>query len=100
MKHQLKMANTFAELCSDEILQEISILTCNLSFKALVMWKFKTLSNQEYIDYIHHFQVLSTRLFSNLFITNARFEWLRVLARPLQAVQNGFLSETLSCDLS
>ena len=100
MKHQLKMANTFAELYSDEILQEISILTCNLSSKASVMWKFKTLSNQEYIDYIHHFQVLPAGLFSSLFTTNARFEWLRVLARPLQVVQNGFLSETLSCALS
>ena len=26
--------------------------------------------------------------------------WLRVLARPLQAVHNGFLSETLGCALS
>ena len=26
--------------------------------------------------------------------------WLKVLARPLQAVHNGFLSETLGCALS
>ena len=29
-----------------------------------------------------------------------KVRWLRVLARPLQAVYNGFLSETLNCALS
>ena len=45
------------------------------------------------VTYIHtSFQVLPAGLFSNLFTYECKVRWLRVLARPLQAVHNGFLA--------
>ena len=54
------------------------------------------------INYIHHtsFSGAPRGAFQQPVYNKCKVLWLRVLARPLQAVHNGFLSETLSCALS
>ena len=51
---------------------------------------------------VHHtsFSGAPRRAFQQPVYNKCKVSWLRVLARPLQAVHNGFLSETLSCALS
>ena len=49
---------------------------------------------------IHHFSGAPRRAFQQPVYNKYKVRWLRVLARPLQAVHNVFLSETLSCALS
>ena len=49
---------------------------------------------------MHHFSGAPRGAFQQPVYNKCKVPWLRVLARPLQAVHNGFLSETLSCALS
>ena len=50
---------------------------------------------------MHHFSGAPRGAFQQPVYNKCKVRWLRVLARPLQAVQNvSFLSETLSCALS
>ena len=49
---------------------------------------------------IHHFSGAPCGAFQQPVYNKCKVRWLRVLARPLQAVHNVFLSETLSCALS
>ena len=49
---------------------------------------------------IHHFSGAPRGAFQQPVYNKCKVRWLRVLARPLQAVHNVFLSETLSCALS
>ena len=49
---------------------------------------------------IHHFSGAPRGAFQQPVYNKYKVRWLRVLARPLQAVHNVFLSETLSCALS
>ena len=46
---------------------------------------------------IHHFSGAPRGAFQQPVYNKYKVRWLRVLARPLQAVHNVFLSETLSC---
>ena len=58
---------------------------------------------QSYIihtSYIHHFSGAPRGAFQQPVYNKCKVWWLRVLARPLQAVHHVFLSETLSCALS
>ena len=49
---------------------------------------------------IHHFSGAPRGAFQQPVYNKYKVRWLRVLARPLQAVHIVFLSETLSCALS
>ena len=49
---------------------------------------------------LHHFSGAPRGAFQQPVYNKCKVRWLRVLARPLQAVHNVFLSETLSCALS
>ena len=48
---------------------------------------------------IHHFSGAPRGAFQQPVYNKYKVRWLRVLARPLQAVHNVFLPETLSCAL-
>ena len=48
---------------------------------------------------IHHFSGAPRGAFQQPVYNKCKVRWLRVLAIPLQAVHNVFLSETLSCAL-
>ena len=50
--------------------------------------------------YVHHFSGAPRGAFQQPDYNKCKVRWLRVLARPLQAVHNVFMSETLSCALS
>ena len=53
------------------------------------------------LTYIHHhFSGAPRGAFQQPVYNKCKVRWLRVLARPLKAVHNVFLSETLSCALS
>ena len=51
-------------------------------------------------SYIHNFSGAPRGAFQQPVYNKCKVRGLRVLARPLQAVHNVFLSETLSCALS
>ena len=64
---------------------------------------------QKFLSYLHHiftyiihtsFSGAPCGAFQQPIYNKCKVLWLRVLARPLLAVHNGFLSETLGCALS
>ena len=64
----------------------------------VILNRFCNLPPTSYI--IHHFSGAPRGAFQQPAYNKCKVRWLRVSARPLQAVHNAFLSETLSCALS
>ena len=73
------------------------IMDCDVYAQCTVP-RFCSNYNTSYI--IHHFSGAPRGAFQQPVYNKYKVRWLRVLARPLQAVHNVFLSETLSCALS
>ena len=64
-----------------------------------VHWPTMTADPAKHTYIIHHFSGAPRGAFQQPIYNKCKVRWLRVVARPLQAVHNVFLSETLSCAL-
>ena len=76
---------------------------CTVTHCRIALWSHQsaqTASSERCIMQITSFSGAPRGAFQQPVYNKCKVPWLRVLARPLQAVHNGFLSEILGCALS